>query len=452
MNVFKLLPGRARHSVRVASCERPPLEDGAQGTDAPYRVPAGLCRALAGLLLAAAIILMPRPAGAALTLYTADGTHNKILKMGTNGVVTVFATNGVNGVLSGPSGMVLDNLGNLYVANNTGSNVILKVDPQGNVSTFGIAAGGNSPIGLALDVSNNLYLAQNVSRNVLKFTNPQAQSGVFANPLPSSGAAFGLAFDSAGNLFVGDFTHGNIFKLDQQGNPTLFVTVPGAPANPTGLAFDGSGNLYVARYIAGDILRYDTNANQTTFATGFSSPYGLAFDSYGNLYVGCVGGGSTIQKVNPAGTVKTTFADAASGLTGVGFIAIEETRFQDNWNKVAGGGSTSTNGEFVINGTTGQQDAGSAMTGGRYGMVGGFWARVSVVPTPGAPALTISITTTNTAMVSWPSPSTGWTLQQNADLTTANWVASPAPVDNGLIKYIIVNPPTGNLFFRLTQP
>ena len=68
-----------------------------------------------------------------------------------------------------------------------------------------------------------------------------------------------------------------------------------------------------------------------------------------------------------------------------------------------------------------------------------------------APALTILLTTTNTAMVSWPSPSTGWNLQQNTNLATATWVASPAPTDNGTIKYIIVNPPTGNLFFRLEQ-
>ena len=69
-----------------------------------------------------------------------------------------------------------------------------------------------------------------------------------------------------------------------------------------------------------------------------------------------------------------------------------------------------------------------------------------------APALAVSLTA-NTAMVSWPSPSTGWTLQQNTDLTTTNWSTPPEAVtDNGTIKYIIVNPPMGNLFYRLLQP
>jgi hypothetical protein len=69
------------------------------------------------------------------------------------------------------------------------------------------------------------------------------------------------------------------------------------------------------------------------------------------------------------------------------------------------------------------------------------------------PTLTVTLTTTNTAMVSWPSPSTGWNLQQNTNLATTNWVASPETVnDDGTNKYIIVNLPTGNLFFRLKQP
>jgi hypothetical protein len=70
-----------------------------------------------------------------------------------------------------------------------------------------------------------------------------------------------------------------------------------------------------------------------------------------------------------------------------------------------------------------------------------------------APALAVSLTTTNSAMVSWPSPSTGWNLQQNTNPATANWTTPPETVtDNGTIKYIIVNPPTGNLFFRLSSP
>ena len=64
--------------------------------------------------------------------------------------------------------------------------------------------------------------------------------------------------------------------------------------------------------------------------------------------------------------------------------------------------------------------------------------------------LSVSLTTTNTAIVSWPSPATGWNLQQNADLATTNWITPPENVcDDGTNKYIIVTAPGGAIFYRL---
>jgi hypothetical protein len=57
---------------------------------------------------------------------------------------------------------------------------------------------------------------------------------------------------------------------------------------------------------------------------------------------------------------------------------------------------------------------------------------------------------TNTAVVSWPSPSTGYVLQQTSSLTPANWMTAPeTPVDNGTTVSVTINPPVANLFFRL---
>jgi len=123
-----------------------------------------------------------------------------------------------------------------------------------------------------------------------------------------------------------------------------------------------------------------------------------------------------------------------------------------NWHKVSGGGGTSTGGVYSVSGTVGQHDAGGPMTGGNYSLAGGFWT-LYAVQTPGAPLINIRLTPTNTAMVYWPSPSTGFELLQNTNLTTTNWVTPPEPVtDNGSIKFIIVNPPLGNRFYRLRSP
>jgi len=75
------------------------------------------------------------------------------------------------------------------------------------------------------------------------------------------------------------------------------------------------------------------------------------------------------------------------------------------------------------------------------------------LPVSSVPALAVVLTTTNTAIIAWPSPSTGWNLEQNADLTTTNWVAPAETItDDGTNKFIIVNSPTGSMFYRLKSP
>jgi hypothetical protein len=131
-------------------------------------------------------------------------------------------------------------------------------------------------------------------------------------------------------------------------------------------------------------------------------------------------------------------------------ISASAQSYSIDWFKVAGGGGTSTNGQYSLSGTIGQQDAGGSLTGGSYSLTGGFWA-LYAVPTAGAPTLKIVLTTTNTAVVAWPSPSSGWKLQQTPNLTTPAWTTSTETVnDNGTEKFMIVNPPAGNRFYRLT--
>lgn len=126
--------------------------------------------------------------------------------------------------------------------------------------------------------------------------------------------------------------------------------------------------------------------------------------------------------------------------------------FSIDWFTIDGGGGTSTGGAYSISGTIGQPDAGT-MSGGSYSLAGGFWAIISAIQTPGAPLLSILHTPTNIVVVSWPSPSTGFSLQQATDLTTANWSAPEESVsDNGTNRFIIVDPTTGNRFYRLFKP
>ena len=137
------------------------------------------------------------------------------------------------------------------------------------------------------------------------------------------------------------------------------------------------------------------------------------------------------------------------------FVAISAStqNLSIDWFTIDGGGGTSSGGSFSLSGTIGQPDAtAQPMMGGNFSLTGGFWS-LFAVQNPGAPLLAIRLISSSVAQVSWPSPSTGFTLQQNSDLNSTNWVNAPQAVtDNGTNKFITVSPPNGNRFYRLVKP
>jgi DNA-binding beta-propeller fold protein YncE len=90
--------------------------------------------------------------------------------------------------------------------------------------------------------------------------------------------------------------------------------MPGA----TGLAFDSAGNLFVANYGIsqpgeGSISKITPNGAQSTFVSGLSYPNGLAFNSADDLFIS---EGGIIDEITPDG-VQNTFAigDIGTALT-----------------------------------------------------------------------------------------------------------------------------------------
>ena len=84
--------------------------------------------------------------------------------------------------------MAFDTAGNLYAANYV-NNTISKITPAGVVSTFA-STGLNGPEGLAFDAVGNLYAVNNGNNTIERFT-PGGTPSTFATGL--SGPAF-LAF------------------------------------------------------------------------------------------------------------------------------------------------------------------------------------------------------------------------------------------------------------------
>jgi len=235
--------------------------------------------------------------------------------------------------LSEPRGLAFDRSGNLFVANTTFDGIdtfqasIVEITPDGTQSTFATLSGNFIGEGVAFDRAGNLFVA------AIDETNPNAYGPSIIYEITPAGVqstfgtlphrGFGLAFDSASNLFAADAgdttTYGTarIFKFTPAGTRTVFANQAafGSLRGPVGLAFDRLGNLYVSVDAVTPngtdvILKFAPNGVRSTFATGLDWPVGLAFDRSGNLFVanrGVFAPPAAIYEFTPGG-VRTTFA------------------------------------------------------------------------------------------------------------------------------------------------
>ncbi len=229
------------------------------------------------------------------------------------GVQSIFASG-----LSRPRGVAFHGA-NPFVATNTfdsGSGTfqasITKITPDGVQSTLATLNGNNLfGSGLAIDHAGNLFVMANddndpnLASTIYKVTPDGVQSTFGSIP----GQGFGLAFDSAGNLFAADAVDATIYEFAPDGTQSVFVGPSGFPPNhgPAGLAFDRFGNLFVS---SGDVvLKFTPDGMGSPFATDLNNARGLAFDRSGNLFVAEIiqDGPGDILKFTPDG-VGTVFA------------------------------------------------------------------------------------------------------------------------------------------------
>ncbi len=123
--------------------------------------------------------------------------------------------------------------------------------------------------------------------------------------------------------------------------------------------------------------------------------------------------------------------------------------FQLDWFTIDGGGGVSTGRVYTVSGAVGQPDAG-AMSGGQYSLQGGFWGLVAAVQEPSSPLLSVTSAGSGRVLLSWPYPSTGFSLEQSANVGPATWMAATnAPGQVGDQWQVMVSPAGASCFYRL---
>lgn len=242
---------------------------------------------------------------AAGNIYVADAGNNQIRVIGSAaGMVSTFAGTGIAGAsnvadsvsFNSPLGVAADGTGNVYVADYE-NNLIRKISQAGVVSTLAgsgakgaddgldTAATFNLPEALAVDASGNVYVADN-GNNLIRKVTPAGQVSTFAGSgqpgrgdgtgaAASFSSPFGIAIDANGNLYVADSGNNLIRKITPGGAVTTIAGSGSRGAN------DGSGS-----------------------AASFNTPAGIAVDKSGNIYVADEGN-NLIRKITQTGAVTT---------------------------------------------------------------------------------------------------------------------------------------------------
>jgi uncharacterized repeat protein (TIGR01451 family) len=310
-------------------------------------------------------------------LYIADSDNNVVRQVSATGVITTVAGNGTGGYsgdggpaasaeLHYPSGVAVDESGNLYIADydnerirkvNAATGVITTVAGNGKAGYSGDGGPATSgelhlPYGVAVDGSGNLYIADidnerirevSATTGVITTVAGDGTKGYSGDGGPATSAELsspkGVAVDASGNLYIADTVNERIREVSATtgvistvaGDGTYGYTGDGGLAisaelhYPEGVAVDASGNLYIAdtenlrirevsavtgviTTVAGDgVEGYSGDGGPATSAE-LNFPGAVAVDVAGNLYIADTDN-AVIREVgfaNPARAATTT--------------------------------------------------------------------------------------------------------------------------------------------------
>ena len=201
-------------------------------------------------------------------VFVTDSNNNRIQKFSSSGTyLGKFGTYGTgNGQFNYPFGLAIDSSDNIYVTDNTR---VQKLNSSGTyLSSYSSIL---KPSGVAVDNMGWIYVADFVYNNVKVF----GSSGTLLYTIGTTGygngqfnSPKGVATDSSGNfLYVADTDNNRIQILSYNG--TYIGQFSSGLYEPWGVALDSSGNVYVADSMNSKIKKFSSSAVSTYTISGY---------------------------------------------------------------------------------------------------------------------------------------------------------------------------------------
>jgi len=261
--------------------------------------------------------------------------------------------------LNSPSGLAFDSSGNLWVADLLNGRVLEYMAPFSTheAATLVIGAGSftvsndevtkaglNAPNSVAFDSSGDLWVAD--GHRVLEYATPlvtheAAKLVIGQNTFTNSSTVTtstglntpnGLAFDSSGNLWVGDKLNDRVLEytapfstfeaaslvigatnFTSSTAPYPIKPTPTGLDQPTGLAFDSSGNLWVADGVNDRVVAYGASSSATTSTTSISATSTTSTPSTTSTSASSAATTSSTTTSGPAPFTSTTSTSGGGG-------------------------------------------------------------------------------------------------------------------------------------------
>ena len=286
------------------------------------------------------------------SLLVASSFNSSVLKYsavdGSFQGVFIASTNGSNGGLSDPEGLVFRN-GNLFVTSTKSFTIVGSNGASDFVASSGTVLEYNgttgafikaytpeplfAPESAVIGLDKNLYVSSSASNEVIKYNGTTGQFiSIFVSSDPAVNGGLsdprGIAFDAVrGLMYVSSYGTSTVLSYDASTGRFMGLLTPEPEKAPQGTAFftdlaTSKTYFYVASRDGNDILKYDGTtgkylgefvSSNPALNGGLKKPEGIAFDGAGKLYVSSKGTNQVLL-YNPNGTFKKVFADGSNPL------------------------------------------------------------------------------------------------------------------------------------------